>query len=147
MSWLRVKGFGFLAGLALLGLVGCGGGGGDSLPRQPVEGVVTLDGAPVEKGTIQFMPTPGAPNATLASAMIENGKYSIPRDRGPVPGGYRVIISAPDPKAAPAVEPDEMPDIAPPPPPDLIPPQYNAETTLNAEIKEGQNVHDFALQK
>lgn len=146
MLRLRVKGFGFLAGLVLLGLVGCGGRGGDSLPRQPVEGVVTLDGAPVEKGTIQFMPTPGTAHATLASAMIKDGKYSIPKDRGPVPGGYRVIISAPDPKA-PAVIDEDPGGEAPPPLPDLIPSQYNASSTLNAEIKAGPNVHDFTLKR
>lgn len=136
------------AGVAASGITGCTGAAGDSLPRQAVSGTVTFEGKPLEKGTIQFMPTKQEGGvATVGAGEIVEGKYTIPRDLGPVPGGYRVIISAPSPNAA-AAPSDGIPGQAPPPAPDLIPPQYNANSTLNAEIKEGgPNVFDFPLKK
>src|SRR5438128_90160 len=84
-----------LAGAALgLAAIGCSGGGGDDLPRQPVAGTVTLDGEPLNEGAILFAPTGKSEGAVAsATARIENGQFSIPRDQGPVPGTYKVSIS------------------------------------------------------
>src|SRR4051794_22210111 len=67
---------------------GCGGAAGDNLPRQAVSGTVTLDGAPVSHGFIQFRPTTEGPT-TEVGGEIKDGKYEIAREQGPVPGGYR----------------------------------------------------------
>lgn len=144
MPWLRIRGALTAAGIASLCLGGCGSGG-DDLPRQAVAGSVTLDGQPVEKGTITFFPM--QPDGLVAAGEIAAGKYDIGKDIGPLPGGYKVVISAPDPKteAAPA---GDMPGETPRPPKDLIPPQYNANSTLNAEVKaESPNMIDFPLKK
>ncbi len=125
-------------------LVGCGGEG-DTLNRQPVAGTITLDGKPLEKGSITFMPA-DPQKGNVASAEISAGTYKIEPSQGLVPGGYRVIISSPSGDTAP-VDSNELPGQAPPPSPDLIPPIYNSETTLNAEITEGENVKDFQLKK
>jgi hypothetical protein len=138
--------------VALLGSLvaiaaGCGGEGGDSLPREPVSGSITFAGAPLATGTIQFFPLQqGAGNATVAFGMIADGKYAIPREQGLVPGGYKVIVSSSPAGGEP--EAGTMPGMSPPPVKDLIPAKYNANTTLNAEIKkDAENVVDFDLKR
>jgi len=135
----------FVAVATALAAPGCGGGGGDNLPRQEVTGTVTLNGQPLAQGTLQFMPM-SQEQGTLAGAEVKDGKFTIGRDKGPVPGGYKVMIFSSG-GAAP-VSTDAMPGQAPPPPKELIPPQYNATTTLNVEVKaEGPNTFDFPLKK
>src|SRR5262249_36981726 len=61
--------------------------------RQLVSGTVTLDWRPLKSGTIGFQPTsPGL--ATKVYATIVDGRYSIPAEKGLVPGTYKVIIFA-----------------------------------------------------
>lgn len=134
----------FVLSLLLIVAPGCGAGE-DKISRQAVSGTVTLDNQPVEQGTITFFPA--QPTGLVASGLIAAGKYEISKDVGPSPGGYRVVISAPDPKTVTTVS-EEMPGSTPRPPKDLIPPQYNANSTLNAEVKAGDpNVFDFPLKK
>src|SRR5438445_4447017 len=73
------------------------GGCDDAGDRQSVSGTVTLKGKPVEMGMIEFIPAAGmAAGGTKSGAVIENGRYEIPKQQGLVPGRYRVTISAPD---------------------------------------------------
>jgi hypothetical protein len=136
------------------GFVGCSGGG-DDLPRQPVSGTVTLGGQPLAEGRIQF--EPASPEAkTPAGGEIKDGAFSIPRDQGPTPGDYRVMITS---SAARATGVDTSPGAEPPagskakmpkigPSPELIPKQYNSKTTLTAKVESGKsNTFDFPLQK
>jgi hypothetical protein len=69
---------------------GCGSG--DRL-GVAVSGNVTLDGAPLKDGMISFIPDATTESPT-AGASIEDGKFSIPRQGGPLPGKYRVEISS-----------------------------------------------------
>jgi hypothetical protein len=135
----------FVAVSAALALPGCGGGGGDNLPRQGVSGTVTLNAQPLAQGTIQFTPL-SQEQGTLAGGEIKDGKFTIDREAGPVPGGYKVMIFSSG--GASTASTDAMPGMAPPPPKELIPPQYNATTSLNVEVKaEGPNTFDFPLKK
>ena len=91
---IRVRSTYALLGLILgLAATGCAKGL-DDLPREPVAGTVNLDGQPMPEGVIQFYPE-GEATATSAGANgeIKEGKFSIPREAGPVPGNYRVSIS------------------------------------------------------
>jgi len=124
-----------------------------------------MDGAPLPGGTIQFTPATELPTPALVP--IEAGTYTIPRDRGLVPGSYKVSIL---PSENPASqEPTEGPGEPPGPAAQaraealdkkaraakfgksrgkdqLIPPQYNTATTLTAEVKEGSpNEFNFDL--
>jgi hypothetical protein len=129
-----------LLGCAGLGLaaIGCSGGG-DTLPREPVAGTVTLDGEPLEEGAILFAPA-GKPEgaATSATGRIEKGQFAIPRDQGPVPGTYKVAISHAEEKVlktksdepAPARKRVRLGK-------ELIPAKYNSKTELTEEIKRG----------
>lgn len=104
-----------------------------------------MDGTPIAEGTINFLPAGGTKGPT-AGASITDGRYSIAAAKGPCLGRHRVEIrgskrtgrqvSAPGPKAS-GLMVDEIIDI--------VPRRYNAESTLEAELKPGQNELDFSL--
>jgi hypothetical protein len=128
-----------LRGACLLGLtifVGCGGGG----PGATVEGSVTLDGQPVQNGTISFVPADG--KTASAGGKIADGKYSV----AVPPGPKRVEIAASKvvgQRPAYAGDPNSpMIDITE----SIIPPRYNAQSELTFEVKAGDNQKDFALK-
>jgi hypothetical protein len=144
-----------LCGLVVsAGFLGCGGGG-DDLPRQPISGKVTLAGQPLAQGRIQF--EPASPEAKVpVGGEIKDGAFSIPRDQGPTPGDYKVMITssgvvAPAAGPPPGAEPPkgsktQMPKIGPLP--ELIPKKYNSATTLTAKVESGKaNSFDFPLEK
>lgn len=55
------------------GLAGCGGGGGKQVTTAPISGVVTLDGSPLAKATVNFVTDNFAGTATTDS----EGKYTL----------------------------------------------------------------------
>ena len=120
---------------ALVFLAGCGG------PR--AEGTVTLDGQPVEDGTITFFPEAGqGPNVP---GEIKGGKYTIDSSRSLKPGPYRVEIywfkktgkQVPN-TNDPGTKIDEAKQV--------IADEYNRSSKLKVEIKSGSNPLDFALK-
>lgn len=125
--------------LAVLCLTGCEDTGG----KVGISGAVTLQGQPLDKGTIDFF-EPEAMQRT-AGAPIENGKYSLPAMKGLLPGKYRVKISA-----------IEAFDISPaeyaagkkaPPPKERIPAKYNVQSQEFIEVqKAGKNQFDFPIE-
>lgn len=135
--------------MTLLPGLGCGDSSGPE--RASVAGAVTLDGTPVEHGSISFIPN-GQTVGPTAGAVIKKGRYSTAKATGPVLGSYRVEITAhrpgkmvdvagidnaaTGPSAAGAVQEMEM----------YIPVHYNKESTLTATIKSGSNKHDFVLK-
>lgn len=58
-----------------------------------VRGNVTIDGKPVEMGTIHFSPAEDA-NARGVGAAISNGAFELQSDRGLSPGDYNVSLQA-----------------------------------------------------
>jgi hypothetical protein len=117
------------------GVMGCGGAG-DTLDRQPVTGTVTLDGAPLETGTIRFLPE-SAEAATETSTVIDAGAYAFDKATGPVPGTYKVSISSVKGDAF-EVPQGKMPgEVHPPPTKDKVPAAYNVKTTLTATVTSG----------
>ena len=137
--------FAWLMAIGISAIVsgGCSGEG-DDLPREPIAGKVTLDGKPLEHGTIRFEPASMQGTSTVVGAMIDGGSYSVPRAQGPVPGEYLVAINSTS--DAPAA--DEAPGavkklIATK---DLVPEKYNAKSELKAHVKKGEdNTVNFEL--
>jgi hypothetical protein len=83
---------GFLVLLfAILQLSGCG----DGRPtRVPVSGVVLLDGKPLSRGTIKFVPSNGRPSI---GKIAEDGRFSLTcydGGDGAILGVHRVQVSA-----------------------------------------------------
>jgi hypothetical protein len=71
-------------------LAGCGGRNYEGDQRFAVSGRVTVDGEPMDHGLIAFMPQ--TQEVRVAEGQITNGVYSIPEERGPNAGTYRIEI-------------------------------------------------------
>lgn len=120
--------------LPVLSLAGCGGGG-------RIEGTVTLDGQPVDGGTITFTNPDG--HGGNAGGQIQGGKYSI--ETKLAPGTYKVEVNwlkstgkqIPN-KSDPGTKMDETKQV--------IPMEYNTQSKLTAEVKSGSNTFNFELK-
>lgn len=144
--------------LATLGLLGCG-------PSQGfVEGTVTVDGKPVDKGTIVLFSPLG--QTRIAQATVgEGGKYRLQTSGkdGIMPGDYKVMIvnyqnyvelpldvspdDASDPRwLAYAAKLESMRNQ--PPKPGMPPHEYSniATTPLKCSVPAGHSVQDFAIE-
>jgi hypothetical protein len=116
----------------------------DTLPRVAVAGTVTLDGAPLPEGTIQLDPLEGVKGATTLGEIVD-GKYSIDRAGGPVPGKHKVKISS---HAPVKLKEGEQPGGTPKLKPETVPAQYNTEWKLETDVPaSGSSELDFALKK
>jgi hypothetical protein len=119
--------------------VGCSDG------KVRVQGAVTFDGRPIERGTISFDPADGqGPNT---GGEIADGSYDLSGKAGATPGKKIVRIQAyrstgrkveAGPPAPPGTLVDQIEE--------YIPVQYNAKTTLTADLVPGKvNELDFNL--
>ncbi len=81
-----LSGFAILA-LPMVLLCGCAGD-----KRLPVSGNITLDGQPLSLGAITFVPN-GDKKSNSSGSSVVDGKYSIPAEKGLMPGKYSVSIT------------------------------------------------------
>src|SRR5262245_13854905 len=131
--------FALAVGLALL--TGCGGSG-----KSGVSGTVSFDGTPIDSGSILFIPaTETGHQERQVSAEIKDGTYTLPPDKAPAPGKYRVQISwrkktgkQVDAAGDPGNKIDDTRE--------GLPTKFNRDNTLNVEITSGDNTHDFPLK-
>ncbi|SIO55922.1 hypothetical protein SAMN05444166_5161 [Singulisphaera sp. GP187] len=121
---------------AVVGLVGgCGSGGGASAKYESarLEGEVTLDGKPLDEGSIQFVPSNAeAPPVTVP---ILKGRYVAPKVGV---GKVTVILSG-----ATAERPAVVSSNYTPPPSATIPARY--KNGLPIEVKADKADQDFAM--
>lgn len=75
--------------LVTAGLYGCGGSE-DGPARVAISGKVSLNGSALAQGTLNFVPVANGP---ACGVNVENGTFSIPQERGPVPGLYDVRLT------------------------------------------------------
>ncbi len=119
-------------------IVGCGGAG------TSIHGTVTLDDAPLEHGAIQFVPV-SMTTGTITGATITEGRYLAKTAKGaPAEGMYTVKVTAmraTGKKASPPGFPDRQVDVQV----EAVAPQYNNKSTLQCEIKPGDNALDFKV--
>jgi hypothetical protein len=119
-------------------------GCGPRSDRLEISGNVTLDGAPLNGGSIQF--TSLGEKKIGSGAMIDNGEYYIPQANGLTPGTYHVVIIAPDNDSPPIVV-----GAAPGQPgvktqPERIPPEYNINSKQTIEVTaDGDNHFVFDI--
>lgn len=134
--------------LAVCVFPGCGPSGPT---RVEISGVVTLDGKPLESGSIAIIPEAGV-EGPMAGGEIKAGAYRIPATDGPTFGSHRVEIRAwretgkatvagvagatGGPSAGGAVAQLEM----------SIPAEYNTKSKLQITVEQGENHHDFDLE-
>lgn len=122
------------------------GGCQEQVERVPVSGTVTFDGESVEDGQVAFEPLTGG---RMEFGIISEGKYSIPKEFGLVPGEYLVRITAGRPTGELAtpdafsreVESSSLMIYEP-----FIPAKYNSASKLKVEIEPVEHMQqDFAL--
>ena len=127
----------------LLAGTGCHRGG---LERNAIGGAVTLDGKALPSGGILFSPIKGTEGPVTGGA-IEDGRYEIPRDSGPVTGWYRVEIHATRKTGkmipAPFMRPGENTTVEEQV--EAVAPRFNFQSTLEVEVKPGANTADFSV--
>jgi hypothetical protein len=145
--------FGLLVLMLSLGAAGCGHSG---LERASVHGKVTIDGQPVEAGSIRMISlAPGG--GPSVGGQITNGEYEIAEEKGPTLGKHRVEVlvpyrtgrKVPSPFAMPPTDPNEAPD-----PSGMVdewiekaPAKYNTDSKLEVMIESGSNEFDVAMTK
>ena len=89
-----------LSGGLLFAATGCRTAGGEKLA--PVAGKVTLDGQPLQTGSVTFKPDAARGNASQhqpTSAIDADGHYELsvpPERKGAPPGWYQVVVTAYD---------------------------------------------------
>jgi hypothetical protein len=125
-----------------MALLLCNGCGSD---RIPLNGEITFDGTPVQKGSITLEPV-DRQGATTGGEIVE-GKYQLVGNAAPLPGMKIVRISA-------IRKTGRMIPAGPPMPPEAmteemiryIPKKYNTESTLTCEVsRTGPKKIDFSL--
>jgi hypothetical protein len=127
-------GWTFAAAAAVL-LSGCG----PERVGQVVTGTVTFQGKPLDQGSIQFQPAEG--QSTFSGSSIDNGNYRLPPEFGLAPGKYTVRINSSE-----GSVPTNSTDVEVGVFTERIPAKYNSESTLSAEVKEGEdNKFDFEI--
>ena len=119
--------------IAALVATGCG-------PSTPVvEGTVSLDGVPIDAGTIELLPADG--KGPTAGTGIIAGRY---RTEAPE-GVKKVRIRSPQKDGTKILDPGgsgQMVDRRV----EAIPDRYNEKTDLEVTIKPGLNKHDLTLE-
>jgi hypothetical protein len=136
MEWLMRRTFAILVLLCC-----CGCGKSDGVQRATVQGTVTLDGIALPQGSIVFCPC-GNTKGPKAGGVVKDGHYSIATSKGPVVGtnhikieGFKETGRKVHDRSGATV--DEIIHI--------VPKCYNSDSTLESELKSGQNILDYEL--
>lgn len=121
----------------LFALHGCSSGGPE-IAR--VEGLITMDGKPLPKASVVFVPQGGRPSVGETN---EEGRYSLEFSggrKGAIPGPNRVEITTFQ-ELGYETDGTVIPGV-----PELVPAKYNRNTTLSFNVETGKtNVADFEL--
>ncbi len=132
--------------------VGCSGDNKTS-GRVSVSGSVTLKGAPLADGVIQFEPL--EKQNTSANVVLVGGNFSVSSANGLQPGMYLVRVSAgegesrpPDPNVPLGPSGNNLPgSTKSEPKKPSIPPDWGAKSKQQVEVKaEGPNKFEFDIK-
>lgn len=129
--------------ILLLGLlpIGCGESSEDKPILAEVSGIVTLDGKPLLKASVVFLPI--AEGQVSGGVTDENGKYSLMYEQslsGAVLGKHQVEIRT----GGETLDSDGnmISEIE-----EILPNKYHTNSTLSADVNKGPNTIDFALKR
>jgi hypothetical protein len=137
---MKIRTRGAAAVVFAAALVGFAGGcGGQSTVS--VEGKVTVDGKPLDVGTIGFHPD-GWEGKTVGNTVL-NGEYKVPEKLGLAPGKYKVQVHwlKPTGKKSKSETGEEL-DVRE----EGLPEKYHEKTELKADLTTGPNKVDFDLK-
>lgn len=142
------------AGIVLLGLSGCGGD--KPIPPEKsvtVSGTVTMDGKPLDRATVRFIPQAEAGQGFGGSGLTDSaGKYELrsmageEAVAGTPPGKYKVIITKlvkPDGSVADMMEPPMMSAAR-----EIIPLKYSdySSTMLKEDVSSSGGTYNYDLK-
>jgi hypothetical protein len=129
----------------LLGTVVCALSGCEPRSdRLAVSGKITLDDMPLSGASIRF--TSIGERKIATGAMVENGEYHIPQEKGLPPGTYHLEIYAPDNDAPPIMMRNTPGGPGIPTAPERIPAEYNVDSDKTIEVTpEGDNEFNFEI--
>lgn len=136
---MKLMGLYLIAGIIFVGVLSGCSGGAKGPPTVQIKGKVTLDGTPLEKGSIVFEPKDG--KGSSAGGTIQNGEYVADVQPGnkivritssKVVGKKKVYEGDPD-------SPEE--DVVA----ELVPPMYNNQSTLEKDVGSAKDDVNFDL--
>lgn len=132
---------GLLCGLSVIAL-GCGGADYEGDKRFPITGTVTVDGEPMEYGTISFIPAMQS-EARVSGGPIVAGKFEMREGRGANAGEYRVEIrwQKPTGKMIKDIDTEEMIEQRA----EGLPARYHENSELTVTVSEEKYEFDFDL--
>ena len=116
--------------------------------RQAVEGTVTIDGQPLPKALISFIPINETKGPKASGTVIE-GKFRVEAANGPCPGEYQVKIETITPEIEALAKRDfeALRRNAGQKPPAMVAPEFNVNSTLQATVREGAvNRFEYAVK-
>ena len=124
--------------VVVVNLTSCGKS--DGLSRVVVTGHVNLNGAPVEKGQIRFIPQVGTKGPVFIQDVV-GGQYTCDKSGGVPVGEHRIEILAWDPSVPFPTGPGQ------PTPPQWAPEKYNVKSELTVTLDEETSpvVKDYDL--
>lgn len=118
-------------------LSGCGKDDGPTYAS--VKGKVTLDGQPVQSGTVLFLPQAGTEGGASSGTINRDGTFELvgPAGKGVVVGTHRVLVQCPAEGSGPDTGDNPLDNA----PPCKIPAWYANERTSGIEksVDEGEN--------
>lgn len=119
-------------------LAGCGGKTYDGAQRFPLSGKVAVDGQPVPKGLISFLPQDK--EGQVSGGPIVDGAYAIPEEKGATAGTYRVEIHWNKLTGKKTYFEGEaiMDETV-----EGLPARYNTESELTVEVGDDKTTFDF----
>lgn len=129
--------------LASIGfVVGCAAKKYDGAERIPLQGKVTVDGRPLDAGTISFVPI-DVNSGRPSGGSILGGEYNVAEAMGANAGSYRVEIhwQKSTGKKTRAIDSDEMIEQRA----EGLPAKYHKNSELKAEVAPDKTVFDFDL--
>ena len=112
--------------------------------RGTVTGSVTLDGEPLAQGAIKFVPLGKTPGVVTGTE-IKDGRYLLPAEIGAAVGKNRVEITAVRKTGKMAQNPLGPPGSQLEMETSAIAERFNVASTLELDVKAGQNQADFAV--
>jgi hypothetical protein len=142
-----------ILGMVCLFFAGCGETKPDPDPSVVVSGIVTMDGKPLDRAMVMFIPMEGAKQGNGGSGLTDSsGKYELSSQVaektvvGTPPGKYKVVISKmikPDGTVADASEPPMMSAAR-----ESIPLQYSgfASSKLTETVSTSGGTYNFDLK-
>jgi hypothetical protein len=114
----------------------------DGAQRIPLRGKVTVDGRPMDAGTISFEPLDPSKQRPSGGSILD-GVYNVEEPMGANAGSYRVVIhwQKATGKKIKAIDSDEVVEQRA----EGLPPKYHKNTELTAEISPDKTEFNFDL--